>query len=198
LFELLRHVIEVYPKIAALGGETVPTLERIATANHHPLQKVADQLVRDIAPTTLHIHPKMAYLRCQRCLVQCTAHEVKLASSPVTYFGCRVCHQSHDFFVGDHVIAVLDHHMPAEPVQQDNGLRVNWLPRRTLFDFNEVEIIRATDEEVERFAVQVGNDTDPVRRPHYKEMRCRVARSAGLSDNTVRILQRTFGQVEIG
>lgn len=49
----------------------------------------------------------------------------------------------------------------------------------------------------ERFAVQVGNDTDPVRRPTYAQMRCLVSPECGLSENTMRILQRTFGRVEM-
>jgi hypothetical protein len=60
-----------------------------------------------------------------------------------------------------------------------------------------LEIILATDEEVEHFAVQVGNDTDPVRSRDYKQMRCTVGPDCKLSANTMRILQRTFGQVEV-
>jgi hypothetical protein len=37
-----------------------------------------------------------------------------------------------------------------------------------LFDFDRVEIQQATDEEVERFAVQVGNDTDELSDPVIK------------------------------
>src|SRR6185295_18517069 len=79
--------------------------------------------------------------------------------------------------------------------QQDGLIPVNWSATRKLFDFNAVEIVRATDEEVERFAVQVGNDTDPTRQPGYKEMQCVILPQCQLSENTWRILQRTFGQV---
>jgi hypothetical protein len=197
LFERLAGLIEAYPKMVALGGEIMPTLESIAVDTEHPLRGVAEQLAQDIAPTTLHIYPHLSQLRCKRCLAHCVAHEARLASQRVTYYGCRVCRQSHDFFLVDTIIAVLDQRMPAEPVEQGNALRVNWLPRRALFDFDEVEIVQAADEEVERFAVQVGNDTDPARQPHYKKMRCWVAHKAGLSDNSLRILRYTFDQLEI-
>ena len=64
--------------------------------------------------------------------------------------------------------------------------------------FDEVEIVQATDEDVERFAVQVGNDTDPKRKPRYQEMRCVVSPECRLSENSMRILERMFGAVEVG
>jgi hypothetical protein len=71
----------------------------------------------------------------------------------------------------------------------------NRLYVRYRFDFDKVEIVSATDEEVERFAVKVGNDTDPFRQPHYKTMRCLVAESCNLSKNSIRVLQQMFGEV---
>jgi hypothetical protein len=87
--------------------------------------------------------------------------------------------------------------MAAQPVQQGQTLRVNWLLRRALFDFDSVEIIAASDEEVERFAVQVGNDTDPARQPRYRKMECLIAAGCALSSNTVRVLRQIFGQVTV-
>jgi hypothetical protein len=87
--------------------------------------------------------------------------------------------------------------MAEAEVKEGDTLRVNWLQRRNLFDFDEVEIEQATDEAVERLAMQVGNDTDPIRRPRYPEMHCTVATTCGLSENTLRILQRTFGDVAL-
>ncbi|MEJ2556606.1 MAG: hypothetical protein P8186_10325, partial [Anaerolineae bacterium] len=58
-----------------------------------------------------------------------------------------------------------------------------------------VEIILATDEDVERFAIQVGNDTDPYRKPRYRQMPCIVKPGCELSENTWRVLDSLFGQV---
>ena len=74
-------------------------------------------------------------------------------------------------------------------------VRVNWFAHGDLFDFDQVEIISATDEEVERFAVKVGNDTDPFRQPHYKNMPCRIAENCNLSKNSIKVLQKMFGEV---
>jgi hypothetical protein len=114
------------------------------------------------------------------------------SSEYLTYYGCRICGQSGEFLEG-RVVAVLDSRMDTERVQQDGTLRVNWLARRALFDFDEVEIVQATDEDVERFAVQVGNDTDDFRRSRYKEMSCTIVPDCRLSENTLRILKSTFG-----
>ncbi len=76
---------------------------------------------------------------------------------------------------------------------QKGTLRVNWLIRRGLFDFDRVEIIQAADEEVERFAVQVGNNTDPVQKAAYPRMSCSIAADCNLSENNRRILARLFG-----
>jgi hypothetical protein len=56
---------------------------------------------------------------------------------------------------------------------------------------------QASDEAVERFAIQVGNDTDPARRPYYASMPCLIWPGCSLSENSIKILKRTFGQVEV-
>jgi hypothetical protein len=85
--------------------------------------------------------------------------------------------------------------MTSEQAKKDDVIVVNWLVRRELFDFSGVYINQASDEEVERFAVQIGNDTDEWRRRTYAQMRCLVAAEAHLSENTLRILRRTFAAV---
>lgn len=134
------------------------------------------------------------------CFTRFDAYKVRLGgwldSETFTYYGCRTCHQSREFFEG-WVVALLDNTLAQEQFQHNGVLRVNWLSRRALFDFDEVEIVQATDEDVERFAVQVGNDTDSLRKPRYQQMRCVVSADCGLSENTHRILQRMFGSVEL-
>ena len=82
-------------------------------------------------------------------------------------------------------------------VEKQGALHINWLNRRTLFDFDKISILQATDQDVERFAMLIGNDTDEYRMPRYKTMHCAVASTCHLSENTLRILRHTFGQVDI-
>jgi hypothetical protein len=163
---------------------------------------------------------------CPTCLTCCGSHTTTQLGSLMIYYGCRTCGQSREFiYCQQGVMAVLDSNWTETPPQRggllhrifdwlaadrpeleaqaqddarraDGLLRVNWLAHRELFDFDRVEIVQATDEDVERFAVQVGNDTDPMRKPRYPGMECSIWPECQLSENTLRVLQHTFGQVE--
>jgi hypothetical protein len=200
LFDAFSDLLKTYPKIITLGGEAVSSLQAILDDEKHPFQSIAPQLLAEIAhETTQRLAGQASRLRCVRCLGECVAHEVRLSLlQSLTYYGCQSCRQGQQFFEFEgQVIAVLDSQMNAAHAEQVGRLRINWLARRALFYFDTVEIIRATDEEVERLAVQVGNDTDPIRQPRYKEMPCLVWPDCRLTENTLRILERTFGRVEI-
>ncbi|HOS44761.1 MAG TPA: hypothetical protein PK794_13815, partial [Armatimonadota bacterium] len=59
-------------------------------------------------------------------------------------------------------------------------------------------IVHATDYDVERFCIMVGNDTDARRISRYRRMAVTVAAACDLSENTLRILRSRFGRVAIG
>jgi hypothetical protein len=171
----------------------------VAATKAHPAQAVAARLIQAIAPSTDLLRlGDPTLLLCKRCLTRCTDHRAALPWTPdVPYFGCRRCHQSREFFKVEQVVALLDEEAEARPQQQGSTLSVPWRPGQPLFDFDTVIIRQASDETVERFAVQLGNDTDPFRQPRTREMRCVIAPSCHLSANTQRILQRTFAQVAV-
>jgi hypothetical protein len=199
LFELLSYIAIIYPKILAWGGAAVPALRAVAT-QVPSLKGVARQLLQDIATETqTRLEKQAKYLLCSSCLQNCTTHKIWLPSAePLLYYGCRACRQSREFLVvKGSIVAVLDGQMSQPYDQQGESLYVNWLQYRQPFDFNEVHIRQATDQDVERFAIQVGNDTDMIRQPRYTTMRCVVWSDAGLSENSLKILKRTFGRVEI-
>ncbi|HRV96326.1 MAG TPA: NADH-quinone oxidoreductase subunit J [Anaerolineae bacterium] len=95
------------------------------------------------------------------------------------------------------IIAVLDSTW-AEETQRPGPdlLRVNWLRRKTLFDFDQVEIIQATDPQVAELVAMVEHDTDSWRRSRYRQMRCLVDPDCKLSEDTVQMLRHTFGEVK--
>ncbi len=184
--------------IASGGGEAVHQLghvvRRLGSRNRHTVK----WLLRSTAlETRRELSGRAKNLLCPQHLVRCHAHRVRVSwFSSVTYYGCRVCHQSREFLdwpAG--VVAVLDANMPSDCDQTDGTLRVNWLWRRELFDFDRVEIRQVTDDEIERSCVAVGNDTDPVRVRRRRKVTCVVAKRANLSDNTQRILCHTFGKL---
>ncbi len=195
---LLADLADRYLAVVSMGGTAVPPLQIICRQNSR-LSSVAKQMLCDIAYRTQErLGLQAEHLICPRCLARCGAHRADLLNQfDVTYYGCRLCHQSREFIdCPKGVVAVLDASWADAQAQQDGSLRVNWLARRALFDFDRVEIVQATDEDVERFAVQVGNDTDSLRRPRYAEMGCALSPACGLSENTLRVLESTFGQVQ--
>jgi hypothetical protein len=199
LFDLTTDLASGYLLVLALGGEAIPGLYEIARDDSHLLKHIAAKLIQEIGwQTTQCLRNRAENLFCPRCLTCCGEHTVSLHWwQAVSYYGCRLCGQSRQFIDG-WVMAVLNSDMSVETFKQNGTLHVNWLLRRALFDFDEVHIVQATDEDVERFAVQVGNDTDPARTTGYHHMRCLVSPDCHLSENTRRILARTFGAVEVG
>ncbi len=195
--DLLSDVAEGYPLVVAAGGAVAPALETIAREDSL-LRDVTIEMLKDIAQATRHLSGRAEQLLCPHCLVRCYAHRADLPWQPdVTYYGCRACHQSQEFIECPRgIVAVLDAAWQGAQERQGGFLRINWLARRALFDFDRVEIIRATDEDVERFAMQVGNDTDSFRKARYGQTRCSLAPICHLTENTLRILESLFGQVD--
>ena len=185
--------------LISLGGKAIPTLQKVAADREHPLWNIALWLLGSIEEeTTNRLAWRTAYILCPRCLARFDRRAVEVGwGVSFGWYGCRLCGQSREFLdCPQGVTAVLDASWSETQSYQDNRLRVNWLARRQLFDFDRVEIIRAGDEDVERFAVQAGNDTDPFRTQSYRQIHCAVGPQAQLSANSLRVLGKIFGQVE--
>jgi RNase P subunit RPR2 len=199
LFNLMADLVENYLQVLAWGGEAVPALQAIVTSDNHVLKSIAVQLLRDIgADTTYRLGRQAEELFCPRCLTHFAPQTIRLSWwQSVIYCGCRTCGQSRETLHSERLVALLDNDIALEAYNQNGNLHVNWLKRRHVFDFDRVAIIHATDEDVERFAVQVGNDTDLVRKPRYTTMPCVVSAECHLSENSIRILERMFGKVVV-
>lgn len=198
VFDTLCDLAASYAQLLAIGGEAMPALQELAESADPELQQTAGQLVQGIArDTEQRLSRRATRLLCPRCLTRFGAHKIALSRwQGLTYYGCRLCGQSRAYLQAQ-VVARLDREMRPDWIEGDGLIQVNWLARQTLFDFDAVAIARASNEEVERFAVQVGNDTDIARWPRYGQMRCVIATDCGLSENTLRILRHTFGEVEL-
>ena len=199
LYGLLGDLADSYLKIVALGGEAIPSVAELVARPDYQLSQIGHQLLKDIAEETkIHLQEEQIdFLVCPNCLTRFTANKIKEVNTEFTFLGCRCCSQSRKFLrIPKEVIAVLDADWSEKLVATEDGsLRVNWLLYQELFDFDQVEIVQAVDEDVKRFSVQIGNDTDELRRRHYAKMTCRV--QCILSTNTIKILRHIFQQVNV-
>ncbi len=204
LFDFLVKLANAYPKILTFGSQAASLLQKNTktalvkgSKNLRPLNlQLLDELTQARQQTQAY---QVAHRFCPHCLTRfALLTPSDTAPTHPSGYGCRTCRQSKDFldWAGP-LVAVLDNSMRTAMVEKGNALHVNWFSRQSLFDFEQVKIMQATDETVERFAVLVGNDTDEVRRPGYAEMKCTVLSGCHLSENTLRILRHTFGQVEL-
>ncbi len=197
VFDLLSDIMDDYPAVLALGSIAIPALKK-AVRSKPLLREVALQLLKDIATKSKQsLTAPLSHYVCPHCVRRFDKIRVNLfQASSVTYYGCPQCsqNQSYTTVAGD-IIAVLDHKMGVEQEQVNNTLRVNWLVYRKYFNFDMVEIMAASDEEIERFAVQVGNNADLVRQARYKQMGCGVSPDCNLSANSMRILGHMFGSL---
>lgn len=176
------------------GGQAVRSLYALIHAGPPTLSETARWLLLSIeADSTQRLGAEAARLLCPDCLVHCYRHKTE-GDPAISFYGCRTCRRSYEFEAQwQEVVAVLDDQMMVDRMVQGSSLRINWFRFQDPFDFDRVEIIRADDETIERFAVEIGNDTDPVRAPTYQTMPCTV--TCPLSGNTLRILERIFGEV---
>jgi HEAT repeat protein len=130
-------------------------------------------------------------LLCSACLARMELKREQNAE----WYACRVCGKLGHALMGiENVVAVLDEGWPEEQRREGGALRVNWLRRKALFDFDSVEIVRVTDLEAERFCIAVGNDMDEYRRVRYKKMSCAI-RDGGASEGALRNLRSQFGRM---
>lgn len=196
--DMFCDLADNYPGVVGLGGIVVPALEELANQQGHTLSPIANFLLEAIASRSRDLRISYPNLLCPSCFYRFQTQKVKLSrwKSP-SYYACPQCHQNRDYFVGKKVVAVLNSQMEQEYLEVKNTLRVNWCHHRQVFDFDTVVIEKATDEDVERFAVQIGNHTDETRKSRYSKVPCTIAPDCELSENTMRILQHTFGNVEI-
>jgi len=112
--------------------------------------------------------------------------------------GCRVCGKRQPSLAGiRRVIAVLD--KEGDWVEQNSGdgdLRVNWLKHRKPFDFDAVEVVSTTDEEVEDFTNQMRFESEERIASRLLKMDCRVQSQCILKEGTIRLLKLTFAKLE--
>lgn len=186
--------------LANSGGEAAEALIRPIWAGDRGHAAFAYPLLRHICDQSVdEVHGRERDLLCPDCLVRPAKMRLRIPKAPDLYlYGCRRCRRSRGLLEWPgRIAAVLGR--PDEPERADDGatMRVNWAARSEagLFDFTEVEVGAASDEDIRRFVVQVANDTDEKRHKGYTTMACTIRPDARLEPTTLRQLEETFGEV---
>lgn len=141
--------------------------------------------------------PTAHALLCGKCLTRFIWKVARVGGvGEAPYLTCRQCGRAgNGLRAVNLVVAVLDAGMSAPCLIEHTTARVHALGRNGLFDFDGVEVVQASDYQVERFCMMVGNDTDPERSARYREMLCQVWHHATLSENSLNVLRSIFGRV---
>lgn len=181
-----------------IGGHAVEALEDVAFGDSSYGQEDARWVLHCISvDTTTRLAAEPECWICPDCWLGCGLLWIDRPwRSDWQFYGCRNCRRSRGLLHRTQEMVVVFDNRSSGLSCQEGLIRANWFTRRTLFDFDRIEIIRATDEDIERFAVQAGNDTDSLRRSRYPRMRCTIGPDCHLSANTIRILENSFGRVE--
>ncbi len=157
-----RCLVSESPSQIALGGMLAETIEEL-----HPSQLLTNRLFcrLDLTRFVEHTFSETQYIACRKCGNSVYATRIK------------------------HVVALLDQQAPA--VHFDGEIAyINPLNQNELFDFDSVSIDRATDEEVVRFCIQVGNDPDAYRA--QRKAFCTIEEHERFSTNTIGVVRKTF------
>ena len=113
----------------------------------------------------------------------------------VPYVACRKCGSTLYTNVFSRVRAVLDHSME-KPFHHSHGLfRVNWFHFEAMFDFDQVEIGEASDEEVLAFTLKIANDMDPYRTGRPRKPLCFLRNESTITPNTIGVLGKVYENV---
>lgn len=136
---------------------------------------------------------------CPDCLARPTPHEDEAIGA--SYYRCRVCGQIWDatHFVPDvqGIVGVLSRGWQDRMRAEDSLLLVNAMQVGAQADYDRIEIRDAGDVDVERFVIAIRNDTDEFRRGRARSLGCHVAANCGISTQSRRMLEGTFGRVEM-
>ena len=202
LQQLLSHLCDLahsYRQLLALSGESIPFLLQ-GLASYPKFSRLALQLLQDIvSETEERLARNKTGLLCRQCFWRAESYPLavpgRIESLGLTYHRCRLCRQSGKLDEYRHLICVLDETMSLPYTVKEGICRVNWLIHHRQFDFEGVELTQASEIEVEKFAIQIANNTEPQQKSTYWRMTCQIGPECPLSPNTMILLRRLFGKV---
>ena len=129
----------------------------------------------------------------------CLSHLTRLVkqthSTGIVYAGCRTCGSTIFGIDTTSLILVLDKSYRSTLSREGSNCRVNWFRIMRMIDFDRVEIGDCSDDDIQSFCVEMGNETDPFRLGQFLRSTCALLPSASLSQSTLNLLKQRFRTV---
>jgi len=139
--------------------------------------------------------PDLGTLLCSRCLTKFEIRWTRTkAGERMAYLGCSYCSSASFGVDCSRLTAVLDSSWQSDCLLSDETLKVNWLLRQDWLGFDEVEILQAKREEVQKFLGRLKSDPDQLQK--CKRIRCIVGPRLKMQDDLLRVVHSFFGRVE--
>ncbi len=189
--------------LARVGVRATDAALRLARRAPEPARTHGARLAVEIANETMRvIGGKNERLLCARCFAQGVFR--LRGSTTISGYLCWACLSArHLMLHSGRVTCVLDNRSPEVTTLSEGAVRVNWLARRARdgvsdtrrFDFHEIFIRSATDEEARDFLTALTSDPNPARLRHYGRLNCTIDPECALGEDTVTRLREVLGRV---
>lgn len=179
-------------------------IEPLSDIVNHPVFKT-EKALASLNSLKRLVLPRDGQLYCVKCVARAMSFKSPtynntniFFSDSFFYVACRKC-ESNLFFSEEirRVILVLDRNMEEDMTVDGENLVVNQLRRDQLTDFDEIRIIDADDYQVERFAMQIKNDTDDKRREWLSYTLVHLNSKLSLSQSKINMLRDHFEVVTL-
>ncbi|MCA9190398.1 MAG: hypothetical protein KDB03_01495 [Planctomycetales bacterium] len=186
---LLVDRVTARHRCARLGGMVVTQL-----ANSRD-QQLAIALLTQISQTTIKNLSRGRYF-CQKCVTLVQSQTVKVRNKTFTFWGCRSCGQGHKVLkLAGPLVGVIDP-LGSEKFSQDRDLyQWNYSLLGVIGDIDRFEVRSGSDEDLERFLIDLSNDHDKVRHEMYRRSPLWI-QIGSVSTNTLSMAREMFGQVK--
>lgn len=116
----------------------------------------------------------------------------RIYSKEIDYRACRKCRNTQYGIVVKKSTLVLSESIGWGTRKEGDFFWINGLYLNELCDFDEIVVGNCSYEELERFCIIVGNDTDPWRAKKQKDIYYRLGEDATVTEQGIRLLNRFF------
>lgn len=116
-------------------------------------------------------------------------------SSGIEYLGCRKCKSTIFGVQAPVVYLIIDRTMKTKMERFPDRIHLNHLALKQTVDFDHVHIGPCDSEDIRSLCIEIGNDTDPVRRKAYAKANCSIDAATSLNKDIYNLLSTHFRSV---